>query len=119
MRTTYPNLLAMTTQPDSFQKEVLDKSHEKPVLVDFWAPWCGPCRILGPTLEKLVKESQGGWRLVKVNADAHPALIRQYGIRGIPAVKLFKDGEVVDEFVGALPEYAVREWLARHMPEKV
>ncbi|HMB89272.1 MAG TPA: thioredoxin [Rhodothermales bacterium] len=108
----------MNNVPDYFQKEVLDKSHEKPVLVDFWAPWCGPCRILGPTLEKLVKESKGTWRLVKVNSDKHPGLSQRYGIRGIPAVKLFVDGEVRDEFVGALPEHAVRKWLDHALPAK-
>lgn len=101
---------------DRFQQEVIDKSHTKPVLVDFWAPWCGPCRILGPTLEKLARESEGGWRLVKINTDTHQDLARRYHVRGIPAVKLFVDGEVHDEFVGALPEHDVRQWLSRALP---
>ena len=106
----------MTKEKPNFQVEVIDKSHEKPVLVDFWAPWCGPCRVLGPSLEKLARESKGAWRLVKINADNHPDLIMQYGVRGIPAVKLFVDGEITNEFVGSIPENAIRKWLAESLP---
>jgi putative thioredoxin len=101
---------------DPFQREVIDKSHEKPVVVDFWAPWCAPCRVIGPALDRLAKESKGAWRLVKINVDKHQALAGRYGIRGIPAVKLFRDGRVVDEFVGALPELEVRAWVVRNVP---
>lgn len=99
-----------------FQEDVIEKSHDKPVVVDFWAPWCGPCRTLGPVLERLAKESQGTWRLVKINTDKHPQIARRYNVRGIPAVKLFVDGEVADEFVGARPEGAVKQWLQPHVP---
>ena len=102
--------------PDLFQTEVLDKSQQKPVLVDFWAPWCGPCRALSPTLDALAKESGGRWRLVKINTDAHSALAQRFGVRGIPAVKLFVDGAVAAEFTGALPEPEVRRWLGAHLP---
>ena len=106
----------MNTGQIDFDKEVVEVSHRKPVVVDFWAPWCGPCRVIGPVLEKLAKESKGKWRLVKINTDKHHHLVAQFGIRGIPAVKLFRDGKPVNEFVGALPEHAIRQWLAEVLP---
>ena len=106
----------MADVPEFFQKEVLEKSRQKPVLVDFWAPWCGPCRVLSPTLEKLARQSGGRWRLVKINADRNPALSARYGVRGIPSVKLFVDGQVRAEFTGAMPEPAVEQWLNAHLP---
>ncbi len=99
-----------------FDRDVLRASRERPILVDFWAAWCGPCRILGPVLEKLDAEAGDAWTLVKIDTEANPEIAAQMGIRGIPAVKLFVDGAVAAEFTGALPEAAVRRWLDEHLP---
>lgn len=102
----------------SFTEEVLEASRTVPVLVDFWAPWCGPCRMLGPVLEKLEREYAGKWKLVKVNSDEEQALAGRYRVSGIPHCVLFKDGEPADTFTGALPEPHLRKFLDKHIPNE-
>ena len=97
-----------------FEQQVLQSS--TPVVVDFWAPWCGPCRVLGPTLEKITKEFDGKVRLVKINTDENPQVSSAFEISSIPAVFAFKDGQAVDKFLGALPENQVRDFFTKLAP---
>jgi putative thioredoxin len=110
--------MAVDATEETFQQAVVERSREVPVLVDFWAEWCGPCRVLTPALEKAVEARDGDVELVKVDTDANPGLSQRFGIRGIPAVKAFRDGDVVDEFVGALPAPAVEQFIDRLVPSE-
>jgi thioredoxin len=101
----------MDVTTDTFEADVLEQSKTLPVVVDFWADWCGPCKTLTPVLESAVAEREGDVVLAKVDTDANPELAMRYDVRGIPNVKAFRDGQVVDEFVGVLPAQAVAEFL--------
>ncbi len=99
----------------NFQQGVIDNSHQLPVLVDFWAEWCQPCKQLIPILEKLAKEMQGQFLLAKVNSETQQALSQQFQVRSIPTVFIFKNGEIVDQFNGLIPEQQIRDYIQRHI----
>jgi len=109
-------MTAITVTHANFDEAVLRASAKRPVLVDFWAPWCAPCRALAPILDRLAAEFAGRFTLAKVNTEDEPELAARFGVRGIPDCKLFVDGRVADQFTGALPEGALREFLAGALP---
>jgi putative thioredoxin len=115
---TGTDLIKNTTTQD-FMRDVVEASAARPVLVDFWAPWCGPCKQLTPVLEKVVRAAKGAIALVKLNIDEHPEIPGQMGVQSIPAVFAFKDGRPVDGFMGALPESQLNAFIARLIGESV
>lgn len=115
MSATTADTHVFDVREDNFEAEVLQASLTTPILVDFWATWCGPCKTLGPMLEKLAGEFNGAFRLAKVDVDKSQQLAGMFGIRSIPTVMLVKDGQIVDGFAGALPEGQLREFLLRHV----
>src|ERR671922_1500681 len=108
-----PGDLIKDTTTAAFATDVIRESRQQPVLVDFWAPWCGPCKQLTPALEKAVRAAGGKIKLVKMNIDEHPSIAGQLGIQSIPAVIAFKNGQPVDGFMGAIPEGQVRDFIQR------
>ncbi|MBV8991461.1 MAG: tetratricopeptide repeat protein [Solirubrobacterales bacterium] len=108
----------MDVTESNFQTAVIDRSHELPVVVDFWAEWCGPCRQLGPVIERAVAAREGKIELAKIDVDANPLLAQSFGIQGIPAVKAFHNGKLVAEFVGAQPPSAVEQFLDSLLPSE-
>src|SRR5690606_7821478 len=105
--------VVIDTTTQSFMKDVIEESRRQPVLVDFWAPWCGPCKQLTPVLEKAVRAANGAVKLVKMNIDEHPSIAGQLGIQSIPAVIAFRDGQPVDGFMGAVPESQVQDFIRK------
>ena len=117
--TATPPEVVKDTTTQGFVKDVIEESRRQPVLVDFWAPWCGPCKQLTPVLEKAVKGAKGKAKLVKMNIDEHPSIPGQMGIQSIPAVIAFVNGQPVDGFLGALPEGQVTAFIERLIKDRL
>lgn len=115
--TTQRQPVVIEVDETSFEREVIARSKDVPVVIDFWAPWCAPCRTLGPTLERLASAAKGAWVLAKVNVDENPNLATTFHIQSIPAVKAVYDAKIVDEFVGVQSEAQVLAWLKGFVPE--
>jgi putative thioredoxin len=113
---TGPSSYVIEATANNFQREVIERSADVPVVIDFWAEWCGPCRMLGPVLERLAEEYGGQFVLAKVDIDREPGLSADFGVRSIPTVFAVRDGQVVDGFIGVQPETAIRAWLERLLP---
>ena len=108
----------MSFELNDFKKDVIKQSSVIPVLVDFWAEWCGPCKALSPILERLAEKYKEQWILIKINTDEYQEIAMEYGVRGIPNVKLFINGKVANEFTGAMPEKLIEDWLKKVIPGK-
>ena len=111
-----PDLIKETTT-QAFVKDVIEESKRQPVLIDFWAPWCGPCRIVSPVVERIATDLPGKLKLVKVNSDNAPNLSQRFGIRGIPTLVMIDHGKEVARITGAYPEPALRSWVDEHLPK--
>src|SRR5438093_1904885 len=111
-----PNVIEVNDQ--NFGTAVLQESHQRPVVVDFWADWCQPCRMIGPVLERLAGEYQGQFLLGKLDVDLNPQVASAFRIQSIPAVKAFRDGRLVNEFIGAVPEPSIRAFLKTLVPSE-
>jgi len=109
---------ALPYQLINFKQDVLEQSQHIPVLVDYWASWCEPCKFLSPIIEKLASESSGKWKLIKINTEEHSDIAEEWGVRGIPNLKLFYKGKVIADLAGAMAEPEMREWIDRKLPSE-